>query len=94
MQYVDIPGVYMRLYTREEAAKVLNVSLKTISNYIRSGRLPAQTVRGRYVITEKNLIAFLSGAKSTRSRNKVEPPKFENQEFDDAPPDPWESDDN
>ena len=91
-------GGKLTLYTREEVAKELGISPRTVWQYIKDERLPAVKIKGKWYVWERNLIAFLTGAKSTHSRNKVAPPKFatiplvENRKREpeeEAPPDPF-----
>lgn len=73
-------------YTLDEAAAFLGgISPRTVRRYIQSGRLPAQKIRGRWIITEDNLTAFIRGAKTTHSRNTVPAPRFDES----FPPDPF-----
>ena len=54
-----------RVYTREQAADVLQVSIASIDRYIREGRLPAANRGdGRPIrITGKDIAAFLERCK-------------------------------
>lgn len=54
-----------RVYTREQAAEVLQVSIASLDSYIREGRLPAaQLGDGRIIrITGKDLAAFVESCK-------------------------------
>lgn len=47
-------------YTREEVAAMLGVSARTVSDYIKTGKIRAVKLAGSYLISEKNLTAFLN----------------------------------
>ena len=51
----------MKLYTLYEVAEILSVTPRTMSTYLKNGRIPGQKIRGRWMITEENLRAFMSG---------------------------------
>ena len=70
------PTGKITLYTSEEVAQELQISPRTVWQYIHDERLPAVKIKGKWYIWERNLVAFLSGAKSTRQKHKVEPPPF------------------
>lgn len=79
------------LYTRFEVAQILGVTPRTVSNYIRSGRIPAQVIGKDSFISQSNLVAFLHGAKPSsygertgyhaRRGQHVNPPSFQKAEF-------------
>lgn len=50
----------MKLLSTSEAAALLSKPLREIQRLIATGRLPAQRVGGRYVITEEAVAAFQS----------------------------------
>ena len=54
-----------RVYTREQAADVLQVSIASIDRYIREGRLPAANLGdGRTIrITGKDIAAFIESCR-------------------------------
>ena len=90
------PSGKLTLYTREEVAEQLHISPRTVWQYIHDERLPAVKIKGKWYVWERNLIAFLTGAKSTKQKHKVAPPKFATPPFvesrrDDDPPDPFYS---
>jgi excisionase family DNA binding protein len=55
----------IKLYTTEEAAKILGVTSRTLSSYISSGRLKANKIGGKQRITEENLKRFITGESAT-----------------------------
>ena len=52
-----------RLYTTAEVAKILQVTQRTIYEYIYSGKLKAVKIGQYWRITEENLNAFINGDK-------------------------------
>ena len=54
-----------RVYTREQVADILQVSIASVDRYIKEGRLPAANLGdGRIIrITGKDLAAFVEGCK-------------------------------
>lgn len=54
-----------RVYTREQVADILQVSIASVDRYIREGRLPAANLGdGRTIrITGKDLAAFVESCK-------------------------------
>ena len=73
------------LYRLEEAARYIGVSSRTLRQYIKDGRLPAQKIGGIVYIWDQNLSAFVRGAHTTHTRNTVPAPTF----YEDFPPDPF-----
>lgn len=55
----EILGV--QLYTKQEAAQMLGVTLRTITNYTKDGRLKGQIIGGQRVYTVEELQKFLKG---------------------------------
>lgn len=53
----------MKVYTGEEVAKILNVTLQTVKNYIKDGLIVAANTNGAIRISEENLKKFLNGGK-------------------------------
>ncbi len=51
----------LKTYTLEEIMEMLNVTRRTLYNYIKDGRLEAVKVGGIWRVTERNLKKFLSG---------------------------------
>lgn len=81
----------IRLYDRHEVAVILGVSDRTIWNYIKDERIPAQLIGQKWYISEQNLCAFIHGARYTaegqrigrgrkhrkvRQDQRVDPPKY------------------
>ena len=50
-----------KTYTTEEAGKLLHLSPFTVRDACRIGRLPCNRRGGRFVITEEQLQAYLTG---------------------------------
>lgn len=78
----------IRLYDLTEASEILGTSERTTRQYLYDGLIPSVRLKRRLYITDRNLSAFLRGASSTKRKKRVEPPKYE---VDDYPADPWES---
>ena len=51
-----------KVYTAEEVAETLQVTLRTVYNYIRDGRLKAVKLGKYWRVTEKQLEDFLAAA--------------------------------
>ena len=49
------------MYNVAEMAEILEVSRRTIMNYIKDGKLKCVKVGGRWKITKENLEAFCNG---------------------------------
>ena len=80
-----VGGERTLLLTTEDAARELGVSPRTIRNYCTTGRIPYCTIGRTIYIWDKHLMAFIRGARTTRTYKKISPPKFEAEDF---PPDP------
>lgn len=50
-----------RLYDLSEVAKILGVTHRTVWNYVKSGKIPAKMVGGKWKINELNLTAYING---------------------------------
>lgn len=77
------------LYDLQEAADLLGVTSRTLRSYVYQGIIPCCRLRRKLYFTDRNLSAFLRGARSTRRKTPVDAPKYE---VDDFPPDVWEGD--
>lgn len=62
----------MEVYTPEQVAQILQLSVGTVWRYIREGKLPASKVARGYRITDEQLKRFLE-------QQEVKPP--DNQEY-------------
>lgn len=82
---IKIAGERTVLFTQKEAADFLGVTERTMRNYVKSGRIPACTVRRRVYIWDKHLQQFLRGARTTRTYKPVPPPQFDSLEYDKSP---------
>lgn len=49
------PEAPIRVYNMEDVAEILGVTRRTVYNYVKSGRLSATKVGGRWQITETAL---------------------------------------
>lgn len=79
------PKEQLLLYRLEEAARYIGVSTRTLRQYVKDGRLPAQKIGGLVYVWDGNLSAFVRGAHTTHTRNAVPAPTF----TEDFPPDPF-----
>lgn len=50
-----------KFYTLKEIEDVLQVSNRTLRDYIKSGKLKAVKIGGKYVVSESNFNDFISG---------------------------------
>lgn len=82
---IKIAGERTVLFTQKEAADFLGVTERTMRNYVKSGRIPACTVRRRVYIWDKHLQQFLRGARTTRTYKPVPPPQYDSIEYDNSP---------
>lgn len=62
----------MELYTPDEIAQMLRLSIGTIWNYIRSGKLPASKLGRKYIISEDQLKRFLEQQEVKPGQDKPE----------------------
>lgn len=51
----------IKTYTVKEVQEILGVSYGTALKYIKSGKLKAATIGGKYRISEENLQKFING---------------------------------
>lgn len=49
------------MYDVKETARILEVSTRTVMNYIYNGKLKAQKIGGKWKITKENLESFCNG---------------------------------
>lgn len=69
------------MYTLQEVADMLNVSNRTVRNWIKSGKLPAMKIVRQYRITKEDLAAFIQDSKrvtvsiENQSKNQEEEKK-------------------
>ncbi len=82
-----VAGERITLLTLQEVTEILGVSERTARQYIVDGLIPACKLKRRLYVTDKNLSAFLRGAKSTRRKTAVTAPQYETIVF---PSDVWE----
>lgn len=52
-----------QIYTQKDLATILNVSIKTISRYIKKGELEALKVGGKIMVTNASFQKFLEDSK-------------------------------
>lgn len=53
----------IKLYSVEEVAQLLDVAYQTAQKYITDGKLEAQIIGGKRMVSEENLKSFLLGRK-------------------------------
>lgn len=49
----------IKVYSIKQVGKILNVTERTLLNYIKDEKLKAQKIGGKWVITEENLRKFI-----------------------------------
>ena len=82
-----IAGERIVLYDLDEASSLLGISPRTLREYTYRQIIPVCRLRRKLYFTDKNLSAFLRGAKSTRRKASVPAPRYEAVDF---PADAWE----
>ena len=50
-----------KLYRLKDIEELLGVTNRTLLTYVHNGRLKAAKIGGQWIVTEKNLEAFLNG---------------------------------
>ena len=60
----------LKIYTLVEVAEMLQVTRRTLYNYLKDGRLKGNKVVGKWIITEEQLKDFIEGKTDRRSRNR------------------------
>lgn len=50
----------LKLYTLKEVAELLHVTERTLLSYIKSGKLPAKKIGGKWQVTESELNTFIA----------------------------------
>ena len=50
-----------KVYTLEDIAEMLQVTRRTLYNYIKDGKLKANKVANKWIVTEENLNDFIEG---------------------------------
>lgn len=56
----------LKIYTLEEVAEMLQVTRRTLYNYLKDGRLKGNKVVGKWIITEEQLKDFIEGKTDNR----------------------------
>lgn len=51
----------LKLYSLQELAKLLEVSERTLHNYIKSGKIKGVKIGGKWKFTEESLKKFING---------------------------------
>lgn len=51
----------LKIYTLAEVAEMLQVTRRTLYNYLKDGRLKGNKVVGKWIITEEQLKDFIEG---------------------------------
>lgn len=72
MKTFDTENCHIVLYDRGEVAKMLGVSKRSVWQYIKDGRLPAVMIDHKWLVLERNLVAFVSGARSKYDKRNFE----------------------
>jgi len=49
----------LKLYTIKEVAKILDISTRTVSSYIKDGKIKAMKIGGKWKIKESDLKEYL-----------------------------------
>lgn len=84
----NIGGQRTVLYTQQEAADLIGVSVRTLRTYLREGRIPYVKIKRRILIWDRHLMQYIRGARTTRTYKDVDAPEYDTTTFDDFPPDP------
>lgn len=79
MLRIELENSTMILYDLSEVSRNLLVSERTARQYIHDERLPAVKISGKWYVWERNLAAYLAGAKPRK--RAVKPPQFQRQDF-------------
>lgn len=61
MKNIDKNVSEIKLYTLEELTDMLNVTVYTLRNYVKSGKLKAAKIGGKWRVSEENLKKFVNG---------------------------------
>ena len=61
MNKIEMNATDIKLYTLEELSEKLSVTVYTLRNYIRSGKLKAAKIGGKWRVSEENLLRFING---------------------------------
>ncbi len=56
----------LKIYTLVEVAEMLQVTRRTLYNYLKDGRLKGNKVIGKWIITEEQLKDFIEGKTDNR----------------------------
>jgi len=56
----------LKIYTLTEVAEMLQVTRRTLYNYLKDGRLKGNKVVGKWIITEEQLKDFIEGKTDNR----------------------------
>lgn len=56
----------LKIYTLVEVAEMLQVTRRTLYNYLKDGRLKANKVIGKWIVTEEQLRDFIEGKTDNR----------------------------
>lgn len=51
----------IKLYTLKELESILGVTNRTLQTYVKTGKIKAAKVGGKWKVTEANLLKFLNG---------------------------------
>lgn len=81
MRTFNLPSERIRLLTLQETATILSVSERTLRSYVKQQRIPAARLNRRLYFDERNISAFLRGARSIRDGHRVQAPEFDSDGF-------------
>lgn len=51
----------IKVYTLKEVSELLKTSERTLLTYIKAGKLDANKIGGKWIVTHENLQAFITG---------------------------------
>lgn len=51
----------IKVYTIQEISDLLKVTIRTLYTYIKNGRLKANKIGGKWIVTEQDLKDFIEG---------------------------------
>jgi excisionase family DNA binding protein len=75
---VNTPLARLRVYTAEQTAEVLQLSVRKVLDMLRAGELPGAHVGRQWRITESSLISFLEGRPPSLPKRAAERRKGKN----------------
>ena len=61
----NIEAIKSRCYSLADISEALGITRRTLCDYIKAGKLKGVKLGGKWIITQDNLDAFLSGTEGT-----------------------------